>query len=75
MSRTWFQFPLLRMMLIIAGLAFVLSGCHLHHGHAQGGYGYHGGGHGGGHYRGHGGYKRDGNHRGGGRRGGWRGRS
>ena len=72
MSTAWFKNPLLRMMLIVGGLNFALSGCHYHHGYFKGGYGYHGGGHHGGYKRGYR-HKRHGFHRRH-RHGGWRGR-
>jgi len=72
MSKAWFWHPMLRMMLIVGGLAFALSGCHLHHGYFGGGYSYHGGSSYGGYKRGHH-YKRRGHHRRH-RHGGWRGR-
>ncbi|MDH3658478.1 MAG: hypothetical protein OEU92_00390 [Alphaproteobacteria bacterium] len=74
MFTAWLRHPFLRIALIAGGLAFALSGCHLHHGYVGGGYAYHGGGggHHGGHYRGHH-KKRHGHHRRHGH-GGWRGR-
>ncbi|MEL6964574.1 MAG: hypothetical protein AAFO01_17610 [Pseudomonadota bacterium] len=79
MIKTSLSRPMLRSLLIVGGLAVVLSGCHYHHGYFRGGFGYHGPHYGGGYSRGYG-YKRHGYHhrrhsyhRHGPRRGGWRG--